>query len=160
MHILDVIANIMMPAGPWMALACFVVGVLVGMLVGMRMRAGGAPVRAAQRSGRVERQERTERVERGERARPGNDSAEIYVGNLPYTIGDKELLTEFSVFGEVTSARVIKNNFTGKSKGYGFVIMPRRAEAEAAIKALHASDMKGREIVVNIAKTRSRQDDE
>lgn len=78
----------------------------------------------------------------------------IYVGNLPYSITDKDLLEAFSSFGEVTQVNLILDKFSGQSKGFGFVEMANNSEADAAIKALNDSDMKGRRMKVNQAKPR------
>lgn len=78
----------------------------------------------------------------------------IYVGNLPYTINDDELRTAFAAFGEVSSATVIMDKMTGRSKGFGFVEMPGQEEAEAAIKALDGNELGGRNIRVNEARPR------
>jgi len=79
----------------------------------------------------------------------------IYVGNLPYTITEQELKDAFGGFGEVSSVSIITDKFSGQSKGFGFVEMPNDSEADAAIKALNETDMKGRNIRVNPAKPRS-----
>ena len=78
----------------------------------------------------------------------------IYVGNLPYTITEDELREVFAEFGEVSSANVIMDRFSGQSKGFGFVEMPNNSEADEAIKALNESSLKGRNIKVNQAKPR------
>ena len=65
----------------------------------------------------------------------------IYVGNISYNVRDEELLREFEPFGKVESARIIKDQYSGRSKGFGFVEMPDDLEAEAAIERLN-----GREI--------------
>ncbi|MEY6432205.1 RNA-binding protein [Thioalkalicoccus limnaeus] len=78
----------------------------------------------------------------------------IYVGNLPYSVTDDDLRAAFSEFGEVSSASLISDKFTGQSKGFGFVEMANNSQADAAIKALNGSDMKGRNITVNQAKPR------
>ncbi len=78
----------------------------------------------------------------------------IYVGNLPWAISDDELRDLFSEFGEVSSASVIMDKFSGRSKGFGFVEMPNDSEAEAAIKAMNDKEMKGRNLRVNQAKPR------
>ena len=62
----------------------------------------------------------------------------------------------FDKYGKVSSARIIKNKFNGKSKGFGFVEMPDASEAEAAVQALNGKDVQGRKLVVNEAKSRSR----
>ncbi len=78
----------------------------------------------------------------------------IYIGNLSYDATDSELNAVFSEFGEVSSANVIKNNGSGRSRGYGFVEMPNDSEANEAIKALDDSPLQGRNIKVNPAKPR------
>jgi len=76
----------------------------------------------------------------------------IYVGNLSYSMTDEDLRDLCAEFGEVTSANVIMDKFSGQSKGFGFVEMPQQADAEAAIKALNDQDVKGRRIKVNQAR--------
>lgn len=78
----------------------------------------------------------------------------IYVGNLAYSVTDSDLHEAFSKFGDVSSATVITDKFSGQSKGFGFVEMPNNAEADEAIKALNESDLKGRNLRVNQAKPR------
>ena len=80
-----------------------------------------------------------------------NEFMNIYVGNLSYQTKDEDLRAAFEPFGEVASAAVIKDRFSGEAKGFGFVEMPRQAEAEAAIKALNGSQLKGRPLTVNMA---------
>jgi RNA recognition motif-containing protein len=89
-------------------------------------------------------------------ARGGKEVIEIYVGNLSYEMSEKELLKCFEPYGKVLSARLIENKFNGKSKGYGFIEMINRPEAEAAVKALNGKEIKGRKMVANEAKTRAR----
>ena len=79
----------------------------------------------------------------------------VYVGNLAYQVTDGDLREAFENYGEVSSASVIKDKFTHESKGFGFVEMPRQAEAEAAIKKLNGTNLKGRSITVNLARPRS-----
>lgn len=76
----------------------------------------------------------------------------IYVGNLPYNVTENDLKEAFSAFGEVSSATLVIDKFSGQSKGFGFVEMPNNSEADAAIKALNESSFKGRNIKVNQAK--------
>ena len=78
----------------------------------------------------------------------------IYVGNLSHGVTDGELNAVFSEFGEVSSAKVIKDKHSGRSRGYGFVEMPNDSEANEAIKALDDSPLQGRNIKVNPAKPR------
>jgi len=79
----------------------------------------------------------------------------IYVGNLPYSMTDDDLRDIFSEFGDLASAEVIKDKFSGQSKGFGFVDMPNNSEADAAIKALNETDMRGRKLTVNEARPRA-----
>ena len=79
----------------------------------------------------------------------------IFVGNLPYRSTDTELNDVFSAHGEVTSAQVIIDRYTGRSRGFGFVEMPNDSEAEAAIAALNGKDLDGRALVVNQSRPRT-----
>ena len=79
----------------------------------------------------------------------------IYVGNLSREATEENLKEAFEVFGEVNTVRVIKDNFTGRSKGFGFVEMPDKAEAQAAIEGLNGKDLKGRSLNVSEARPRS-----
>jgi RNA recognition motif-containing protein len=83
----------------------------------------------------------------------------IYVGNLPYNLTDDELRAAFAAFGNVTSAKIIMDKYSGRSKGFGFVEMDNDSEAEQAIKSLDNSDMKGRNLRVNQAKPRADRPD-
>ncbi|MGH7818840.1 MAG: RNA recognition motif domain-containing protein [Candidatus Binatia bacterium] len=78
----------------------------------------------------------------------------IYVGNLPYQLTDEELRDVFAQHGQVDSATVIRDKFSGQSKGFGFVEMTNREEAEAAIATLNGSDLQGRRMNVNEARPR------
>ena len=82
---------------------------------------------------------------------------EIYVGNLSYDMTETQMRKEFERYGEVKSARIISNRFNSKSKGYGFIEMTNRSEAEAAIRALHDKDIFGRKLRVNEAKNKSHE---
>ena len=79
----------------------------------------------------------------------------IYVGNLKYSVTDEELRDMFSEFGEVATADVIKDKFSGQSKGFGFVDMPNDSEASDAIQALHDVMQDGRKLTVNEARPRN-----
>ncbi len=79
----------------------------------------------------------------------------IYVGNLSYQMTDDELRAAFEVYGEVSSARVLLDKETGRSKGFGFVEMPNDSDAEEAIKALDNSSIGGRNVKVNQARPRT-----
>ena len=79
----------------------------------------------------------------------------IYVGNLSRDVSEAELKEAFQAYGEVQSAAVIKDKFSGESRGFGFVEMPNKEEAEAAIAGLNGKDMKGRNMTVNEARPRT-----
>ena len=78
----------------------------------------------------------------------------IYVGNLPFEVTDEELEAAFTEYGEVSSARVIIDRFSGRSRGFGFVEMPTDSEGEAAIAAMNGREMMGRPLTVNVARPR------
>jgi len=78
----------------------------------------------------------------------------IYVGNLSYRMSDDDLRNAFSPFGEVSSARIIMDRDTGRSKGFGFVEMPDDNQAQEAISKLDGSDLEGRTVKVNVARPR------
>ena len=76
----------------------------------------------------------------------------LYVGNLPYSVRDNDLEQAFSQFGSVTSAKVMMERDTGRSKGFGFVEMGSDAEAQAAISGMNGQPLGGRSVVVNEAR--------
>lgn len=78
----------------------------------------------------------------------------IYVGNLNYKVKDDNLREAFEEFGEVTSAKVVMDRETGRSRGFGFVEMAEDTEANQAIEDLNGSELMGREIRVTMAKPR------
>jgi len=79
----------------------------------------------------------------------------IYVGNLSYEVTEEDLKEAFEVFGEVETAKVIKDTYSGRSKGFGFVEMSDKAKAESAIEGLNGKELKGRTLNVNEARPRS-----
>jgi RNA recognition motif-containing protein len=79
----------------------------------------------------------------------------IYVGNLSRDVSEVELKEAFQAFGEVQSCNIIKDKFTGESRGFGFVEMPNKEEADKAISMLNGKDLKGRTLKVNEAKART-----
>ena len=79
----------------------------------------------------------------------------IYIGNLSFTTTDGDLKEAFQAFGEVSSCNIIKDKYSGQSRGFGFVEMPNKEEAEKAISMLNGKDFKGRSLKVNEAKPRT-----
>ncbi len=78
----------------------------------------------------------------------------IYVGNLSHDVTEDDLRQAFEAFGQVSSVNIIKDRFTGESRGFGFVEMPARTEAKEAITGLNDQDMKGQAVNVNEARPR------
>lgn len=79
----------------------------------------------------------------------------IYVGNLSYEVTEDDLRQAFTPFGQVESTSIIKDKYSGQSKGFGFVEMPSKAEAQAAIDGLNGKELKGRTLNVNEARPRT-----
>ena len=79
----------------------------------------------------------------------------IYVGNLSYEVTEQELQRAFEAFGQVESVNVIKDKFSGRSKGFGFVEMPNKANAQSAINELNGKELNGRTLNVNEARPRT-----
>ncbi len=119
-------------------------GLLVGLILGMRVPRNvrtSSPRTAGRRSERI--------------TTPGN--VELYVGNLPYDLSEDELNALFTKYGKIVAARIITNKFNNKSKGYAFVTMADASGAQSAVDALNGKDIKGRQLVVNEAKAKSRE---
>jgi len=87
-----------------------------------------------------------------------NADMDIYVGNLPYSTTEDELKGLFAAHGEVAAARVVVDRATGRSKGFGFVEMTDRAQAQKAIEALNGYDLDGRQLRVNESQPKPRED--
>lgn len=81
-------------------------------------------------------------------------SFQIYVGNISYGMREDTLKELFKQYGEVTSVNIVKDRMTGRSRGFGFVEMSDRDEAEKAIEALNGTDVDGRNIRVNVARSK------
>jgi RNA recognition motif-containing protein len=78
--------------------------------------------------------------------------AKLYVGNLPYSVAEAKLQEHFAKHGNVVSARIVTDKFSGRSKGFGFVEMSSDDEAQRAVSALNGTDFEGRNIVVSEAR--------
>ncbi len=79
----------------------------------------------------------------------------IYIGNLASDVTEDDLRQAFEPFGEIASAAVIKDKFSGESRGFGFVEMPAKADALSAIENLNGKEVKGQPLIVNEARPRS-----
>ena len=79
----------------------------------------------------------------------------IYVGNLSFDVTESDLREAFEPFGGITEVRLIMDKFSGESKGFGFVEMPSKEEAEKAIEEMNGKDMKGRALNVNEARPKT-----
>ena len=139
-----------------LAAAAFILGVIATcifckMFGGCGKKRGGcAHKAAAARPARVVEERPFEK--RKPHPAPADGSVEIYVGNLSYEMSEDQLRETFEAFGKVNSARLIMNKFNGKSKGFGFVQMPNRDEAEKACAALNDKEIMGRKMKCNEAK--------
>ncbi len=79
----------------------------------------------------------------------------IYVGNLAQDVSEEDLKQSFAPFGKVDTVSIIKDKYSGESKGFGFVEMPSAAEGQAAMDGLNGQNLKGNNLVVNEARARS-----
>ena len=79
----------------------------------------------------------------------------IYVGNLSRDISEEELRQSFEAFGQIEAIRIVKDKYSGDSKGFGFVEMPSNDEAQSAIDGLNGKELKGQSLTVNEARPRS-----
>ncbi|MGN0845938.1 MAG: RNA recognition motif domain-containing protein [Kiritimatiellia bacterium] len=127
------------------------VGFVIGYFVGRRGGHRGSGCAQPQQKRREPIRDRDSRPLPARQPIPAG-SVEIYVGNLSYDLTEAQLRKEFEAFGTVSTARVVTNKFNDKSKGYGFVVMPNRPEAEAAIAAMSEKDVMGRKMRVNEAR--------
>lgn len=136
------------------AVAAFLLGMIAMCLICKLVCKGGKKACASRKPASAVRKGGEERPfeKRKPHPAPADGSVEIYVGNLSYDMTEEQLRKEFEAFGKVNSARLITNRFNGKSKGYGFVQMPNRAEAEAAVAALNDKEILGRKMKCNEAK--------
>ena len=126
------------------------VGYLIGFLVGRRKAAKGAAKKPQQPQQKKQQQRREPRPEPSRPPIPAG-SVELYVGNLSYDMTEEQLRKTFEAFGKVDSVRVVTNRYNNKSKGFAFVVMPNRAEAEKAIAEMNDKDVMGRPMRVNEA---------
>jgi len=78
----------------------------------------------------------------------------IYVGNISSELTEEEINKAFAAYGELTSVKIIKDKYTGEPRGFAFVEMPDKAEAEAAMAGLNGKELKGKELIVNEARPR------
>ena len=136
------------------AIAAFVLGAIVMCVACKLFRPCGGKDGSC-KCGKKQNQRRQDRGEpKFEKTHPApaDGSIEIYVGNLSYDLTEEQLRKEFEAYGKVTYARIITNRYNGRSKGFGFVHMPNRAEVDAAVKALSDKEILGRKLKCNEAK--------
>ena len=142
-------------AATTLAIVAFVLGAVVMCLVCKAFCRGGKGACSCKKSADKKcaaKKEEKPFEKRKPHPAPADGSVEIYVGNLSYDMTEEQLRKEFEAYGAVGSARLILNRYNGKSKGFGFVQMPNRAEAEKAIAALNDKDILGRKMKCNEAK--------
>lgn len=141
------------PAHAIAALAgALVVGCVIGFFMGRRCGRGAAKKCGGQPQQQKRREARPAERPAESRAPIPAGYVEIYVGNLSYDLTEEQLRKEFEAFGKVETARVVTNKYNDKSKGFGFVVMPNRPEAEAAIAAMSEKEVMGRKMRVNEAR--------
>ncbi|MFC1868237.1 RNA recognition motif domain-containing protein [Thermodesulfobacteriota bacterium] len=83
----------------------------------------------------------------------------IYTGNLSYEVTEEDLKQAFEAFGDVETVKIIKDKYTDRSKGFGFVEMPNDENAQSAIDGLNETELKGRKLLVNKARPRTKRSD-
>ena len=132
-------------------------GFVIGFFVGRRGKACAGDAKGPAMQKRRDPSRREVRPAEARQPIPAG-SVEIYVGNLSYDLTEEQLRKEFEAFGKVDTARVVTNAFNGRSKGFGFVVMPNRAEAEAAIAAMSEKEVLGRKMRVNEARNTIKDD--
>ncbi len=135
-------------------IGALVVGYVIGFIVGRRKAAKGAANKPQQpQQQKKPQQAPVRRDPRPVTARPPipAGSVELYVGNLSYDMTEDQLRQTFEAFGKVDSVRLVTNRYNNKSKGFAFVVMPNRPEAEKAIAELNDKDVMGRLMRVNEA---------
>ncbi len=141
------------PAHALAALAgALLAGILIGFLLGRRGKARACGPKPQPQPKRREPAPRRDARPSETRQPIPAGSVEIYVGNLSYDLTEAQLRKEFEAFGKVDTARVVTNKFNDRSKGFGFVVMPNRPEAEAAIAAMSEKEVMGRRMRVNEAR--------
>ena len=137
---------------PALAVA-LVVGYVIGFLVGRRKAAKGAAKKPQQSQQKKKPQQPVRRDPRPVTARPPipAGSVELYVGNLSYDMTEDQLRQTFEAFGKVDSVRLVTNRYNNKSKGFAYIVMPNRPEAEKAIAEMNDKEVMGRPMRVNEA---------
>jgi len=134
-----------------LAVAAFVLGMIVMCLLCKAFCPCGQKKCATKKPSRKEAKEEPRFEKRNPHPAPADGSIEIYVGNLSYDLTEDQLRKAFEKYGKVNSARIITNRYNNKSKGFGFVHMPNRAEANAACAALNDTELCGRKMKCNEA---------
>lgn len=132
----------------------FVVGLVIGIFIGRKTKKGKCGCKENSRSD-FNKRDRAAIIPRSDtptRTPIAPGAVEIYVGNLSYELTEDELRALFTPYGAIDSVRIVANKFNSKSKGFGFVVMPNREEAEKAIAELNEKEHMGRHLRVNEAK--------
>jgi len=137
-----------------------VVGLVIGFLLGRRGAKKQPAKRPLAKKGNASAPRREPRADNTPTREPiPAGSVEIYVGNLSYDLTEQQLREMFEKFGTVSSVRIVTNKYNDKSKGFGFVVMPNRPEAEAAIAATSEQEFMGRKMRVNEAKNTLKEEE-
>ena len=126
----------------------FISGLVLGILIGLASK--------KRKKVPATREKKSFRKDRSKNGEKGTTQRNIFVGNLSRDMTEVSLRETFEVFGKVESANIIRDKETGKQKKYGFVSMPNREEAEAAIAKLHGREVMGFPLTVNFSKSSGR----
>lgn len=135
-----------------LAAIAFVAGAVATCLVCRLRRSCGGGKESCSCAAAHKRPQGAEQKAKKPHPAPADGSIEIYVGNLSYEMTEEQLRKEFEAYGKVNSVRIITNRYNGKSKGFGFVHMPNRAEVDAAVAAISDKEVCGRRLKCNEAK--------
>ena len=158
MNMMMLLADACTSKCPKHAIIAVIGALVVGFVVGRLSKRGkGAACKCGEAKRRSSERKPVVNPEPARQPIPAG-SVEIYVGNLSYDMTEEELRKTFEAFGTVSSARVVTTRFNNKSKGFGFVVMPNRPEAEKAIAAMSEKEVMGRKMRVNEAQNTLKAD--
>lgn len=135
-----------------LTVVAFILGIVVAKILCLAFHSCGKKQGGCSCRGRSSSVRKSEPKFEKRHPAPADGSVEIYVGNLSYELTDDQLRKEFEKFGRVNAVRIVTNRYNNRSKGFGFVQMPNRAEAETAIAALNEKEILGRCMKCNEAK--------
>ena len=160
-QIIDLFKGDNCTAASVLAVVAFVLGLAVMFAVTRlccpcgKKKGSCAPKNGAQKAAARKPREERPFEKRNPHPAPADGSTEIYAGNLSYDLTEDQLRKEFEAYGKVSLVRIVTNKANDKSRGYGFVQMPSRDEADKAVAALNDKEIMGRKIRCNVAKNQA-----